>query len=61
MNAGLISNKDMQMRIEQIEANIHMLMSSESARKLTMSLGIMAAQDVQIQSPNQEKNKAKDL
>ena len=41
LNNGLISKYEMQSRIKQIEDNMHMLETAETARQFTMSIGIM--------------------
>lgn len=52
----------MQTRIGQIEANMDKLMSPETARQFTMSIGIMQVKDAEVVSPNQtEKGKVKNL
>ena len=47
--------------MEQIEANIDQLQSPETANELTKRLGIMQAEEAVVLSPNQEKNKARDI
>ena len=46
--------------MEQIEANMDKLLTPDSARNFTMSIGIMQVQDAELTSPGQtEKGKAK--
>lgn len=50
----------MQVRIEQLEANVDKLMSPEEARIFTKSLGIIQVEDAEVASPNiDHKDKAK--